>query len=309
MKPRPLDWVLLAALGMVWGAAFMATRVAVEDFGPLSVAGLRLALAAAAILAVLAARGERLPGLATREERGFWAAAVAVGFLSNAMPFSLLSWAQERIDSSLAGVLMTTVPFFVLPLGHLFVPDERMTARKTAGFALGFAGVAVLIGPAAVLELGSGDVLTLLAQIACLGVAVGYASGSIVSKRAPQLGLLRFATASLLAAALMTMPLALAVEDPFGTAPGLAPLAAVLYLGLAPTALATVMLLEVIRSAGPGFLALVNYQVPLWAVVFGTTVMGETPSPRLGIALVMIVAGLAVSQGMLGLRRGGHARG
>ena len=141
---------------------------------------------------------------------------------------------------------MTTVPFFVLPLGHLFVPGERMTARKTAGFALGFAGVAVLIGPAAMLELGSGDVLTLLAQVACLGVAVGYASGSIVSKRAPQLGLLRFAAASLLAAALMTMPLALAVEDPFGAAPGLPALGAVLYLGLVPTALATVMLLLVL---------------------------------------------------------------
>ncbi|MEM6422313.1 MAG: EamA family transporter, partial [Pseudomonadota bacterium] len=88
-----------------------------------------------------------------------------------------------------------------------------------------------------------------------------------------------------------------------------ATVAAVLYLGLGPTAIATVMLLAVIRSAGPGFLALVNYQVPLWAVVFGVSVLGETPSPRLGLALVIIVLGLAVAQGVLGLRRGGHARG
>ena len=309
MQATPRDWALLIGLGMIWGASFMATKVATGDFTPLSLAGLRVTLAAATLALVLRLNGQWLPGIATGQERLFWLAATGMAFFSNALPFTALAWGQRHIDSGLAGVFMATVPLFVLPLGARFVPGERLTARKAGGFVLGFAGVLVLIGPAALAGLGTGPPLALLAQGACLAAAFGYASGSIVSKRAPQMGLLRFGTAGLILAACMTLPAAFVLEDPRAAAPGWASLAALVYLGLVPTALATLMLLTVIGSAGPGFLSLVNYLVPVWAVVFGWAVLGETPSPRLGLALVLIMAGLALAQARLGLRRGGHARG
>ena len=309
MQATPRDWALLIGLGMIWGASFMATKVATADFTPLTLAGLRLALAAAALATVLRLNGQWLPGLRDRRERLFWLAAAGMAFFSNALPFTALAWGQRHIDSGLAGVFMATVPLFVLPLGARFVPGERLTARKAAGFALGFAGVVVLIGPSALAGIGAGSPVALLAQGACLAAAFGYASGSIVSKRAPQLGLVRFGTAALIIAACMTLPLAFLLEAPLAARPGWDSVAALVYLGLVPTALATLMLLTVIGSAGPGFLSLVNYLVPLWAVAFGWALLGETPSPRLGLALVLILAGLALAQARLGLRRGGHARG
>lgn len=311
MPPRATrtDWVMLVSLGVIWGGAFMMTRVATEAFQPLSIAGLRLGLGALILWALLRLRGQHLPGLRTMEQSRFWLAAAAAAVLSNAAPFTLLAWAQRHIDSGLAGVFMATVPLFVLPLGHLFVAGERMEARKVLGFALGFAGILVLIGWEALSGLGAGGAIGLAAQGACVVVALCYAGGSIVAKLAPQLGLMRFATASLLLAALMTLPAAVVIERPFAEVPPSQAVLALVYLGVVPTALATLMLLTVIRSAGPGFLSLVNYQVPVWAVVFGTALMGETPSPRLGLALVLILAGLGVARGVLGLRRGGHARG
>jgi drug/metabolite transporter (DMT)-like permease len=310
MRPTPRDWLLLAGLGFVWGASFMATKIATADFPPLTLAGGRLAVAAATLLAVLALRGGGLPGFASAEERGFWRHAVAVAFLSNALPFSLLAWGQRHIDSSLAGVLMATVPLFVLPLAHQFVPGERMTRRRIAGFALGFAGVVVLVGPAATAALsGPADGPAALAVGACLATALCYASGSIVAKRAPQLGLVRFAAAALMIATAMVVPLAFALESPLSLRPSAETAAAVVYLGLVPTALATVMVLTLIRSAGPGFYTTVNYQIPLWSVVLGALALGESPEPRLGLALVLILAGVAVAQNLVGLRRGGHARG
>lgn len=291
------DWLLLAALGIVWGAAFGATKLATRDFAPLSIAGLRLAIGAAALFAVLRLSGARLPGWGGPAERRFWGAALAVGFLANAMPFSLLGWAQRHIDSALAAVLMATVPLLVLLLGHFFVPGERITGRRVAGFVLGFAGVVTLIGPEALLSLGHGGSLALAAQLACLLVAFGYASGAIVARLAPPLGLLRFGTATLIFAALMTLPAALVLERPWSAPPSAAGLLSILYLGLLATAVATVMLLAVIASAGPGFLSLVNYQVPVWGVVFGTLFLGESPSPGLAAALAMILAGLALAQG------------
>lgn len=318
MRPTPRDWLLLAGLGLVWGAAFMATKVATEDFPPLTLAGARLGLGALTLLAVLRLRGDWLPGFARPEERGFWRSAVAVAFLSNAMPFTLLSWGQRHIDSSLAGILTATVPLFVLPLAHRFVPGERMTRRRLSGVALGFAGVIVLAGPAAaaalagggaLVPLAGGGALAPLAIGACLVSAFGYAAGSIVAKRAPQLGLIRFATAALAIATAMVLPLALVLEAPLAIRPSAAGAAALVYLGLVPTALATVMLLAVIGSAGPAFLSNVNYQIPVWAVALGALVLGETPSPRLGLALCLVLAGLAVAQNIVGIRRGGHARG
>jgi drug/metabolite transporter (DMT)-like permease len=300
---------MLVMLGAIWGAAFMATKLATVDFAPLSIAGLRLAIAAMTLTVVMWLRGDRFPGIATPRERQFWMAALAVGMLANVIPFTTLSWAQRHIDSALAGVLMTTMPLVILPLGHFLVPGEQITWRKLAGFVIGFAGVGVLMGPEAVLSVGSGGTVQLLAQASCLLVVLGYASGSIVSKRAPQLGPLRFGAATLILAAMIAGPLALSLESPFAKAPSLTGATAVLYLGLVPTALATVMLLTIIGSAGPGFLSMVNYQVPLWAVIFGVTFLGETASPRMALALVMILTGLAVAQSRLGLRRGAHVKG
>ena len=309
MTPTLRDWLLLFTLGAIWGGAFMGTKIAVAEVPPLTIAAARLGLAAGVMLVLLRVRGEGLPGLSGPQGRSFWLHALGVGIASNAVPFSLLAWAQGHIPSGLAGVFMAMVPLFILPLAHLLVPGERLTWRKAGGFALGFAGILVLIGPDVLAGLGAGGGLALLAQVACLGVALNYATGAIISKRAPDLGIIRFASAALLIAAFLTVPLALFVERPDPGAWSAGSFAALGYLGLLPTALATLMLLAIIGSAGPGFLGLVNYQVPVWAVGFGIVFLGEEPSPRLWVALVLILAGLAVAQNLVGLRRGGHARG
>ncbi|MEM6904361.1 MAG: DMT family transporter [Pseudomonadota bacterium] len=304
MKASPRDWFLLATLGVIWGAAFPVTRVAVVDFEPFTLTAGRLAIGALALAVVLALRGEGLPGL---RERRFWLFAIGAAVMTNALPFTLLSWAQRHVDASFAGVAVATVPLFVLPLAHVFVAGERMSLRKVLGFLLGFVGIVVLIGP----DLSAFEVASpvlVLAQIACLGVAFCYASGSIIAKLAPQLGLLRFACASLVLATAMSLPLALVAEG-LPASPSLEGLAAMAYLGLVPTGLAQVLLLSVIASAGPSFLSLVNYQVPVWAVLGSVIFLGEALNPRLGLALAIIFAGLAISQNLVGLRRGGHARG
>ncbi|MEM1343092.1 MAG: DMT family transporter [Pseudomonadota bacterium] len=297
MTATARDWGLLAGLGLIWGASFMATKVALGGAAPLTLVVIRLWVGALALAALTLWRGERLPGLATPDERRFWAFALAMAVCANVVPFSALSWGQSHLDSALAGVFMSTVPLFVLALAHYFVPGEALTSQKALGFGLGFAGVLVLIGPEALSGLGQGPVLALLAQGAFLVTALGYASGSIISKRAPSFGILAFATAAMGLAAVLAVPL-FWLAPPTAAALAPEPLAAIVYLGLVPTALAQLMLLAVIASAGPGFLALVNYQVPLWAVFFGWLALSEEPSPRLGGALVLILLGLAISQGL-----------
>ena len=288
--PSPLSWLLLVLLGLIWGASFLGVALALRGFGPLSIAAGRIGIAAVILLVLAFATGAQLPSAHNPRGRRIWLHCIGMGFFSNALPFTLLSWAQEQVSSGFAGISMAVVPLLVLPLAHLFVPGERMTWAKVAGFAVGFAGVVVLIGP---VGLGAGNAG--VARLACIAASCSYAVGAIITRMAPSGPYLAFGAGGLLVAATLSVPPALLLEG-WPPLPPLPALLGVLYLGVFPTALATVMLVFVVQSAGPSFMSLVNYQVPVWAVVLGLIVLGEElPSQFVG-ALVLILAGLALSQ-------------
>ncbi len=288
--PSPLAWLLLGLLGLIWGGSFLGVAFALRGFGPLSIAAGRIGIAAVILVALVVATGTGLPPIGTARGRRIWLHCCGMGFFSNALPFALLSWAQERVTSGFAGISMAVVPLLVLPLAHVFVPGERMTWAKVAGFAVGFAGVAVLIGPVAGGAEGAG-----LARLACIAASCSYAIGAIITRMAPPGPFLAFGAGGLLVAAALIVPPALVLEG-LPAAPPLPAVLGVLYLGIFPTAVATVMLVFVVQSAGPSFMSLVNYQVPVWAVILGLVFLGEALPPQFLGALALILAGLALSQ-------------
>ncbi|NNU80244.1 DMT family transporter [Halovulum dunhuangense] len=293
MQTPPLStWLLLLLLGMIWGGSFPANALALEGFGPFTIAALRIAIGAAAVMLLARVMGVGLPSRQTATGRRIWLHALGLALFANAVPFTLLGWGQQHVTSGFAGITMAGVPLLVLPLAHFLVPGERLSLRKTAGFALGFGGVVLLIGPAA-LSAGGADALP---RLACIGAAACYACGSIVTRRAPAGPMLSFSAAALLLAATVMIPTALTIEG-VPDAPGLRAALAAVYLGLLPTAVATLILVHVIQTAGPSFLSLVNYQVPLWAVLMGFLFLDEqVPAEALG-ALGLILAGLVLAQG------------
>jgi drug/metabolite transporter (DMT)-like permease len=238
--------------------------------------------------------GHGLPSTNTATGRKIWRHGFGMAIFTNAVPFTLLSWAQIHVSTGYAGITMAVVPLLVLPLSHFFIPGERLSPQKTFGFAVGFAGVVILIGPAQILESGGGDIEN-IARIACVIASFCYAAGSIITRLAPSGPQMAFSSAALIMAATMLVPVALIVEG-FPDVPSQAALLGVLYLGLFPTALATVILVYVIKAAGPPFLSLVNYQVPVWAVIIGMVVLNETLPGQFVWALGLILIGLGVSQ-------------
>lgn len=295
-RPTLTDWLLLTLLGVIWGASFMGVKLALTGFGPAQVAAIRITLGAVALTALAYGMGRGLPGLG---QRRLWAHIIGMGMFSNAFPFLLLAWAQKSVTSGFAGITMAVVPLLVLPLAHVFVPGEQLTRRKALGFVVGFAGVAALIGPEAFAS--SGAERETIARLACIAAAGCYAIGSIITRRAPPSNQLGFGAGALIAACCVIVPTAL-LCDP-APSPDLTALAAVVYLGLFPTALATLILVRVINSAGPSFLTQVNYQVPIWSVFFGTILLAEPLPPTFLGALGLILAGLAVSRAPLWRRR------
>lgn len=285
------SWLMVATLAFVWGGTFMVTEVALTGMTPFWIAAARIGFAALIMSGIWAARGFVL--FKARPAPDQIAALIAIGGLSGAIPFSLLAWGQQYVTSGFAGVSMASTALTVLPLAHFFVPGERMTWRRVLGFAIGFVGVVILIGTQAFEFTGSH--LETAGRIACLGAAACYAVASILMRRLPPVDPIGLATVLVLIGSLMTIPLALAVE-------GLPPLpsakifAVLVFLGLVPTAAANMLRVLVIRGAGPVFMSLVNYQVPLWSVVLGAVILSEPLPPALLYAMVLILAGLGLSQ-------------
>ena len=288
-----INWLRIAALGIIWGASFMAVSVALDGVGPLSVVAARLCLGALFLLFLCRVTGRRLPNPLGQGASRLWAFIIAMGLFSNALPFFLLSWGQQVVASGFAGVTMAVVPLFVLPLAHVFVPGERLNLRRLIGFVIGTCGVVVLIGPGALADTGAE--LEWLARLACVGAALCYATGTIFTRLCPEVDRLSLAAAVLTVAAVVFTPYALWAEG-WPQDIGTASLWALIYLGVLPTGAAQILLVQTIRDAGPVFMSLVNYMVPIWSVVFGALLLSEALPPSLFLGMGMILGGVALSQ-------------
>ncbi|ARE84835.1 hypothetical protein RTM1035_04530 [Roseovarius sp. TM1035] len=288
-----LNWLRIGALGVIWGASFMFVSVALTGAGPFFVAAVRIVLGAGFLLCLLRFKGRKLPALRGPDGARIWQFALVMALFSNVLPFILLSWAQQSVASGFAGVCMAAVPLLILPLAHFLVPGERMHVRRLVGFVLGTTGVVVLIGPEAFTSTGKD--LESLARLACLGAAGGYAIGSIATRLSPEVDRLSLSALVLTLAAGMIVPLALVVEG-LPTDLNTKSLLALLYLGILPTGVAQLLLVQVNREAGPSFFSLVNYMVPVWSVILGALVLSEVLPPSLLAAMTLILVGVGMSQ-------------
>lgn len=289
--PRPLlHWAGLAALVVFWGSSFAMTKVAVETLPPLWVVALRLVVSLFILGPFLIARGEGL-------QRGWriWLWYAALGALGNTIPFFLISWGTVHIDSGLAGILMSMVPLMVIVLAHLFLPGEQLTRPKAAGFVIGFAGVVVLMGPAALLDIANSGI-KLIAQLAVLGATLCYALHSVGARLMPRSSTYQTAFSVLLMGVVFSVPLAYALHPEGLGGASMLSLSMTLLLGIFPTALASLILFWIIAEAGPSFLSLTNYLIPAFALFTGVLLLGEPLSSQAVGGLALILFGIWVSQ-------------
>jgi drug/metabolite transporter (DMT)-like permease len=288
------EWALLLLLALLWGGSFFFGKVALAVFPALTLVALRTGLAALALIAFLAARAIALP-----LSPALWRRFLVMGLLNNALPFALINWGQTQIDSGLAAILNATTPLFTVLLAHLVTADERLTRNRVAGVVLGFAGVVVMIGPAALRGLG----LAGLGKLAVVGAAASYACAGLYGRRLSGLPPVAAACGMLVASSLVMLPVALLVDGPAGFAVGLTadlPIwAAVAGLALLSTALAYIVYFRILATAGATNLLLVTFLIPVSALLLGGLVLGERPEGTAFAGMALVFLGLAAVDGRL----------
>jgi drug/metabolite transporter (DMT)-like permease len=281
--------VQLLLLALVWGASFMFIKVELEaGIAPLHIALLRCAFGAAALLVMLAFTRDRLP-----RDRRLYLHLLVLAALMNAVPFVLFAYGETEVSSLLAGIFNSLTPLMTLLFSLVVLPDEPPTPERIAGIAVGFAGVLVVLAPWE--GIGGGSLLGALACIGaatCYGLAFPYLrrhlSGrpeTAVAISAVQVGL----------GGLLLLPVAPLAALP-NEMPGVAAWLSIVALGALGTGVAYVLNFNVVRSAGAQIGSMVTYLVPVFAVLFGVTILSEPLSWHEPAGGALIIAGVALAQ-------------
>jgi drug/metabolite transporter (DMT)-like permease len=292
------DWAILLFLSVLWGGSFFFIEIALATVRPFTLVLIRVALASAMLWGFLWWRKERLP-----LPPGAIRAWLVLALLNNVIPFVMFAWAQEEINGGLASILNATTPIWGVLVAHLFTADEKASPGKVAGVLLGFAGVAVLIGPDFLGQLGRG----LAAQLACLAATLCYALAGVWARRFRPMGIAptAVATGQLTAAALVMLPLVLIFEPPWqAAAPSPQAWLSLAALALFCTSLAYILYFRLLASAGATNSLLVTFLIPVTAILLGALFLGERLEWRSFAGMGLIAAGLAAIDGRL-FRLGG----
>jgi drug/metabolite transporter (DMT)-like permease len=272
-------WLMFAAVSLLWGVPYLFIKVAVGEVPPVTVVFVRVALAASLLLPLAAQRGA-LRGLGRRLPQ-----LVVLSLSEITIPFVLISMGEQRISSSLTGLLIAALPLFVAQLALRFDRAERVGGLRLLGLLLGIGGVALLLG----LDVG-GDAGQLVGAVLVLLATLCYAASTLVVKRAfaevPMLGVVAAATA---VATVLLAPPALALTP--ARLPGVEVVLALFALGVLCTAAALVLYFALIVEAGPSRAAVITYLNPAVAVILGVAVLGEPLTPAIVLGFLLIIAG------------------
>ena len=269
----------------LWGTSFLFTAISVRTIDPISVVFYRLVLGALVLALVVFARGLSFP----RSAR-VWGGFLLMAIAGSALPFFLISWGQQTVNSGVAGMIMAIMPLMTMLLAHYLVEGETLNRYKIIGFTLGITGIVILLGP--VFE-GGGRAL--LSGLAIFTAATCYAINTVLIKRLPRFSPMVGACGVLIMASIIMLPIWL-TWAPENNSISQDSMLSVIWLGIGPTGIATIVLFVVIDRAGPTFVATINYLIPVVAFFAGAWLLAEPTSWQHYVALVTILGGIAITR-------------
>jgi drug/metabolite transporter (DMT)-like permease len=282
-QPTRNDYIVLFALGALWGSSFGAIKIALHGVTPLTVMSVRILLAGAALLLLILVRKTPLP-------RGIqnWIKIGWMALFGTLIPFFLVPWGQLQIDSSLAAILMAVNPLFALTLGHFFSEHESFSLRQLLAMLVGFSGILLVFGENAISSING----NIWAQLAVIGAGFCYTISGVIVSRVRGASADSVSASIFICASVIVFPLWMILEQPWSLHFETESLLALTHLGLVSTGMAFLMRYYIILRAGAVFLSYVAFIIPMFGILFGILFLGETISANTMGAVVLILSGV-----------------
>ena len=277
---------MLLILSAIWGSAFIAIKVSLEYFAPVSVASYRL-IVASIFLLIFYIIGQYKTLLSKKDLLML----IFVGVVGNFLPFYLISWSEQFIQSSTAGILMGIGPILTLVLSHFLTKDDKINSVKLISIIVGFIGVLFIFEIDSLFSFQSSNSLQLISKFLIIIAALGYMISNIVAyntlKHIDSFSITFFAT---LFGALISIPFLIFSEFNQPSYFSIKSILPILYLGIFPTALAFQLRYHITKTSGPVFLSYVAYLIPIFALIWGFILLSEKIyfSSIVGITLILI---------------------
>jgi len=283
------EYLLLLLVAAIWGTSFGLIKVGVSEIGPFSLTAGRIMIAALALSLWMAANRSAKLDLSKPALLSY----MVVGLFGNALPFALIGWSSQTLDSSMVAILMGIMPLFTLVMAHFFLEDEPFSARAIIGISLGFSGLLVLLGFSAWQE----TMQVVIAQTVVMIATLSYAGVTVYVRRNVTKSGIEMATGAMIAASIFAIIAAFVFENPTEmnwTHRAVVPMT---LLGLFPTALASVLYFRLVRNLGATRFAQINYIIPVFGSIIGATFLDELIGLRMWIALMLVLSGIFLVHG------------
>ena len=279
-----IDYFLLMLLSAIWGSAFVAIEYSVDTFPPFIIAFGRIFLASLFLLFFVFWKKLSFP-----RDIKTWSILILIGILNSAVPFYLISWGQQYISASTASVMLAVGPFIALVMSHYILKDERFTLYKLIGVLLGFAGVFILLGE----DFFTGNENSFYGKMAMLSAVFGYITSGFLIRKISHVPTLICSSSMFMTASIMMAPFLYFV--PFESFEILSlPFLVIVYLAIFPTALASILRINLVQTVGVQFMSQVAYLIPMFAIFWSWMFFDEVPKETIIIALILIFAGLFI---------------
>jgi drug/metabolite transporter (DMT)-like permease len=294
-RATPVEWLVFLALGAAWGSSYLFIKIGVETVTPFTLVAGRLAIGAGVLAIVMRIARQPMP-----TNRPVYGHLLVVALLGIVIPFSLITWGEQSIDSGLAAILNGTVPLFAIVLAALVLADEPITLNRLAGLVVGFAGVVILTAPG--LRDGIGG--SMPGQLALIGASISYAAAGVYARHTVR-GVPALTSAFLEVgfAFLIVLVLAVAFGSPWATAIEPEAVLAVAWLGLVGSGLAFLAFFYLLDRWGATRTALVAYLLPVVGIILGVLVLQEKLTLPMLLGTALIIGGIAVANSRYGHRR------
>ena len=280
-SPKSIDYILLAVLSLIWASAFFNIKIATYSYGPLTIAFLRIFLGAVLIVILCYFKNIKIEAFS---KDWYWFA--LIGFVNLVIPFFLIAYGVQKIQSNLAAILMSTTPLSSAILAHFFTKTEKINFTKIIGVIVGFLGIIILFSDNILIN-NENFFYALMILVGSTFYVIGGILTLKISKKKNE----NLTSSILIWGSLIIFPIAMYYEQPWNLTPRLDSTLSLIYLGIFPTGIAWLIRFHILKKNGLVFHSQVAYLIPIFGVILGYVFLKEVITFKVLIALFAVILG------------------
>ena len=281
-SPKLTDYILLTVLALIWSSAFFNIKIATYSFGPVTIAFLRIFFGAIPVVALCLYKKIKIEAFSKD-----WQWFALIGMVNLVIPFFLIAYGVQKVQSNLAAILMASTPLSATVLAHFFTSNEKINLTKTFGVLLGFSGIVFLFSDNILINENNFFSALIIFFASTFYVIGGLLTLKISNKKNENV------TASILIwGSLVLLPISLFIEEPWNLSPRLDSTLALIYLGIFSTGIAWLLRFYILKHNGLVFQAQVAYLIPIFGVILGFLILNEAITSKVIISLISVIIGI-----------------